>query len=310
MVGVTLFFVLSGFLITNLLLDEREQHGSIDLKAFYGRRALRLLPALAFYLCGMAFLVTVFRLAMPIWDISWPPALYVANYGQVLGLDLGAHRHTWSLSVEEHFYLIWPLIVGFGLATRIRWLIVAVVALASWRVTVGLLIDPVWAYMGTDTNAYALGIGCVLAVITQRGYELRLPRWSAEAGLVLLVGLGSVPFSDLNALYGLGVWLPVLAALASALVISAALRYSPRILSARWLIWFGGVSYALYLWHAPIMLLPMFEGPVGNLIAVMVSLLMATISWKLIEGPVARSRLRRNLSHRPSTPPVSAGVAG
>jgi peptidoglycan/LPS O-acetylase OafA/YrhL len=307
MVGVTLFFVLSGFLITSLLLEERERHGSIDLRAFYGRRALRLLPALAFYLFGMALLVAALRLAMPIWDITWPPALYVANYSQILGMDLAAHRHTWSLAVEEHFYLVWPVLFGLGVTKRIRWLTAGVLALAIWRVSVGLW-DPEWAYMGTDTNAYALGLGCLLAAANQRGLALRLPRWTAGTGVVVLIGLGLAPFTDLEALYRLGVWLPIVAAAVSALVILAALRHSPGFLSGRLLMWFGGVSYALYLWHAPLLLFPIFEGPVGNLIALMVSVLMATISWKLIEGPVSRSRLRQRLSHRSSAPPVSAGV--
>jgi peptidoglycan/LPS O-acetylase OafA/YrhL len=309
MVGVTLFFVLSGFLITSLLLDERERHGSIDLRAFYGRRALRLLPALAFYLSGMALLVTALRLAMPIWEITWPPALYVANYSQILGMDLAAHRHTWSLAVEEHFYLIWPILVGLGVTTRIRWLAAGVFALAIWRVVAGLF-DPEWAYLGTDTNAYALGIGCVLATAHQRGITLRLPKWSAGAGVVVLIGLGLAPFTDLETLYRLGIWLPLIAATVSALVILAALRHTPGFLSGRPLIWFGGISYALYLWHAPLLLFPAFNGPIGNLVAVMVSVLMATISWKLIEGPIARSRMRQNLRHRSSAPPVSAGVTG
>jgi peptidoglycan/LPS O-acetylase OafA/YrhL len=256
----------------------------------------------------MAVLVTVVGLAMPIWEITWPPALYLANYSQILGTDLAAHRHTWSLAVEEHFYLLWPVLVGFGVATRLRWLTAGVLALATWRVVAGLF-DPEWAYMGTDTNAYALGIGCVLATAYRGGLTFKLPKWSAEAGLVVLIGLGLVPYTDLETLYRLGVWLPVIAAAVSACVISAALTHSPGFLSGRLLIWFGGISYALYLWHAPLLLFPMFEGPVGNLIAVMISVLMATISWKLIEGPVARSRLRRNLSHRSSAPPVSAGVS-
>ena len=126
MVGVTLFFVLSGFLITYLLLDEREQTGRIDLKSFYGRRALRLLPALGFYLVGMAMLIWLLRLAIPIWDTTWPTALYLANYVQVLGGDLFANRHTWSLAVEEHFYLIWPLLVILGVTKKVKMLAVAV----------------------------------------------------------------------------------------------------------------------------------------------------------------------------------------
>jgi peptidoglycan/LPS O-acetylase OafA/YrhL len=297
MVGVTLFFVLSGFLITYLLLDEREQTGGIDLRAFYGRRALRLLPALAFYMVGMAMLIWLFRLAIPIWDTTWPTALYLANYVQVLGVDLAAHRHTWSLAVEEHFYLVWPLLVVLGAANRVRLLAVAVGCLAIWRLVVGTL-DPVWAYMGTDTNAYALGAGCLLAVLRHQELRVRLPRRSAEVGIGALVLLSVVPFTDLEHLYLMGVWLPVLGALVSSVLIWASIDHNPALLGGKTLVWLGGISYALYLWHAPILLLPVFDGPVGTVAALGVSIGLATLSWKLIEGPISRSRLRQRLSSR------------
>ena len=132
-IGVTLFFVLSGFLITYLLLDEVDDTGGVDLKAFYGRRALRLLPALLVYLVGIALLMSILGLGLPIWDMTWPPAVYMANYVQILGQDLYAHRHLWSLAVEEHFYLVWPVLVWLGATRRLKILGLVLVGLVAWR---------------------------------------------------------------------------------------------------------------------------------------------------------------------------------
>ena len=103
--GVSLFFVLSGFLITSLLLGEIETSGRIDLKKFFGRRALRLAPALIVYLSVAAIAEG--------WSSVWPSLLYLGNYAQIAGSDVGVNVHTWSLAVEEHFYLLWPVLFVF-----------------------------------------------------------------------------------------------------------------------------------------------------------------------------------------------------
>ena len=299
MVGVTLFFVLSGFLITYFLLEERESSGKVDLKAFYGRRALRLLPALSFYLVGIAILIWAFRLSVPIWSTTWPAATYISNYVQVAGADLFANRHTWSLAVEEHFYLLWPLLVVLGATKKLRLLALAIGVLAAWRLLVGTQ-DLIWAYVGTDTNAYALGVGCLLACLQHRGVTVPIPSRTAEVGIGGLVLLSLVPFTDQQHLYQLAVWVPLVGALLSGLVIWAAVTQSPSFLTGRVLVWFGGISYALYLWHAPLVLFPTFDGPLGILAALVASTVLAAVSWKLIEAPISRSRLRQKLAHRDS----------
>ncbi|MET0566430.1 MAG: acyltransferase [Acidimicrobiia bacterium] len=292
-VGVTLFFVLSGFLITYLLLDEVDETGGVDLKAFYGRRALRLLPALLVYLVGVAILVSVLGLGLPVWDMTWPPALYVANYVQIFGQDLYAHRHLWSLAVEEHFYLVWPVLVWLGATRRLKILGLVLVGLVAWRLGIGV-IDAVWAYHSTDTNAYALGIGCLLAAAYQRGWRIRLHRRTAEAGVFVLLFLCLVPVRDLGHLYEVGVWLSPLAALVSALCIYAAVELRPAFLEARGLRWFGGISYALYLWHAPLLQIPtLAASPLTRLTALGLAIGIAWLSWTWIESPILKSRWRQ-----------------
>jgi peptidoglycan/LPS O-acetylase OafA/YrhL len=294
-VGVTLFFVLSGFLITYLLLDEVADSGGVDLKAFYARRALRLLPALLVYLVGIAFLMSVLGLGLPIWDMTWPPALYLANYVQILGQDLYAHRHLWSLAVEEHFYLVWPVLVWLGATRRLRILGLVLVGLVVWRLGIGS-IDPIWAYQSTDTNAYALGLGCLVAAAHHRGWRIQLHRRTAEAGVFLLVFLSLVPVRDLDHLYEVGVWLPPLAALVAAASVYAAVELSPVFLGASGLRWFGGISYALYLWHAPLLQIPALDAsPFTRLTAVGLAIGIAWMSWTWIESPILNSRWRQRL---------------
>ena len=302
MIGVTLFFVLSGFLITRLLLIEESRTGSITLPAFYARRALRLLPALMVYLIGIALLAYWRRVDIPILDMSWPPALYVANYVQIFGQDIFANRHTWSLAVEEHFYLAWPLLLALGAARRTRWLAISVVVLLAWRFAVAF-VDPFWAYHGTDTNAYALGIGCLLAVARSQGRLPLLPRRSAEFGFGLLLLLAVLPFRPNVGLIPVFVWLPTLAALLSGLIIVAAVQRGAPVFRSRVLGWFGLISYALYLWHAPLLQFPGLSETLGRRVMTAgIAIALASLSWVLLEGPIMRSSWRRKVSIPPAAP--------
>lgn len=298
MVGVTLFFVLSGFLITRLLLLERESTGSISLRAFYGRRAIRLLPALAIYLIGMAIIAAWQRLDVPIFDMTWPPALYLANYVQIYGQDLYAHRHTWSLAVEEHFYLIWPVLVMLGAARKMRWLAIGTVALLAWRLILGMALgQPFWAYHGTDSNAYALALGCLLAVAHREGRLPRFPGRTAELALGLILVLSLIPIRVAEHIVPGFVWLPPIAACLGAVAIVGALQSGSTLFRSRWLVQLGMISYSLYLWHAPLVRLPgLSESVFRRGVAVVLAVLVAIGSWVLIEGPLMRSSWRRRLT--------------
>jgi peptidoglycan/LPS O-acetylase OafA/YrhL len=295
MVGVTLFFVLSGFLITYLLLDEVSDTGGVDLKAFYGRRALRLFPALAVYLVGIALLMSILGIDLPIWDMSWPPAVYLANYVQIAGHDIYAHRHLWSLAVEEHFYLVWPVLVLLGATKRLRLLGLVLAGLVAWRFAVGSQ-STMWAYHATDTNAYALGLGCLLAAAHHRGWRIRLHRRTAEVGVILLVVLCLVPVTGVDHLYSIGVWLPPLASLLASVCVLAAVEQRPHFLNGATIRWFGGVSYALYLWHAPLLQIPFFHATaLTRLAAVALAIAIAWMSWRWVEAPILRSKLRQRM---------------
>lgn len=299
MVGVTLFFVLSGFLITNLLIQELDNTGRIDLKGFYGRRALRLLPALVVYLGGISIVMTLLRLDVPVLETVWPPLLYVANYVQILGTDLVAHRHTWSLAVEEHFYLLWPILVGLGATKKLRLLGFVVVMLIGWRFAVYSFSENVlWGYNGTDTNAYALGMGAMLAAVRSRSGLPQPHRAVTSISVAGLVLLSLVQVNSAADLYRVSVWVPVLtAAVAVVAVWASVASREPGFLTARTLRWFGLISYSLYLWHAPILRFPaLAETRLTRLAGVFLGVVVAWLSWKVVEGPIARSRFRQRLS--------------
>jgi len=300
MVGVTVFFVLSGFLITYLLLDELRDTGGIAFKAFYGRRALRLLPALGLYLVGIAILMPLLGLSMPVWEITWPSALYLANYVQLFGVDLYANSHLWSLAVEEHFYLLWPLLVWLGATRRLKVLVTVLIGLVIWRLGIGAY-NPMWAYHSTDANAYALGLGCLLAAAHHRGWRVRLPRRTAEAGVFVLAFLSLVPVRGLDHLMEVGVWLPPVAASLAALCVLAAIEIRPAFLGGTAIRWFGVISYSVYLWHAPMLRIPaLASNPFTRLAAVGLAIGIAWMSWTWIESPILRSKWRQRLlpSHR------------
>jgi peptidoglycan/LPS O-acetylase OafA/YrhL len=262
--GVQIFFVISGFLITALLFEEWNRNGRIRLGYFYVRRALRLFPAL-FAAVAVALIYASFaprdqlhptaREALAsifYWD-NWFHGLNVGNPTILL--------HTWSLSIEEQFYLVWPIVLILALslaAVRSRlWVIplAAAVASALGRATVSLSESHVNSrlYFGTDTRADALLIGCMLALLWARGLPrgaVRLIAWlclPAVAGLAVLMWFENVPD---RSLYVIGLFG---CALASGIVIANVVTGRPAVvghlLSHPWLVFVGKISYGLYLWH-------------------------------------------------------------
>jgi peptidoglycan/LPS O-acetylase OafA/YrhL len=168
--GVSIFFVLSGFLITWLLLRERNESGRVSLRAFYTRRALRIFPA---YLVFIALSFAVDRFLGDSWPsaMRWSALTYTMNYYNALhGNPVNAITHTWSLAVEEQFYLLWPVLF-IALAARgermLRWgLVAATLAIAAWRtfLYLELHVGSAYVYNAFDTRADVLATGCLLAV--------------------------------------------------------------------------------------------------------------------------------------------------
>lgn len=262
--GVTVFFFISGFLITRLLFAERERNGRVDLWRFYGRRTLRLAPELlAFILITGLVLAPVLRQPLP--PLQALAALtYWTNYFILSGAGdctgCATTGHLWSLAVEEHFYLVMPLaMIACAFAPRrLVWLFVAVgVAAAAWRFTAftRLGLSEIYTYKATECRIDAIGWGCLAAVIARRwpaARELLLRRaWSVfAAGCVLM--LASLAWRDevfratfrysVQAVALVGIVLPLTAAAARMGGVVRALEWAP-------LRWMGRRSYAAYLWH-------------------------------------------------------------
>jgi peptidoglycan/LPS O-acetylase OafA/YrhL len=303
-IGVNIFFVLSGFLITSLLMQERDRAGRIWLRNFYARRALRLFPALAVLIA----VVTAYTLLVlgPETHGSLLRAIpfvvfYLGNWRRAFeGADsLSWFGHTWSLSIEEQFYLIWPVILIVVARRRGRRGVLSVAVVGS---VISLVIRLVlWAktgsvdriYNGTDTEADQLLYGCALAVALSLYPDAvrRACRLGVWPGLALLT-VGVVNVDHLGLRYTIG-WTAF--ALSSACLIGhvvlepeAALA---RLLAFRPLAFTGLISYGLYLWHFPLVLGA--EGHLHNkvllsLFVVIASYLTAYTSWRLIEQPALR----------------------
>ncbi|MGZ4619381.1 MAG: acyltransferase family protein [Frankiaceae bacterium] len=314
--GVDIFFVLSGYLITMLLLREQQLTGRIALGAFWARRARRLLPALFVVLVAVALYAAFLvepqaRLSLRLDGLA--TLGYLGNWRQLgaaggyfaQGATPSPLRHTWSLSIEEQFYLVWPLVVvallrGRALtAGRVRRILaVAVIGALLSAVLMALLVggDVSRVYYGTDTRAQSVLVGCALAALLR----LRRPA-AAHSRVVALVGsLGlaaviaamvTVAGTDPR-LYDGGLLLfdTAVAALLAAVVLAPDGALA-RLLSVRPLPALGRISYGVYLWHWPVFVVVTAErtGLDGlRLLALRlgVTLVLAVLSWRLVERPV------------------------
>jgi peptidoglycan/LPS O-acetylase OafA/YrhL len=295
-VGVTVFFTLSGYLIATLLLAEHTAHGSVDFRRFYRHRAVRLLPAAAAVLTAVAVIGTLVPGYVSGASIAGT-AFYIQNWVMAPGEHLAeALSHAWSLSVEEQFYLVWPLLVLLLRGNR-TWLVATALAGSCASVVVRVLEwdggAGTWRiYFGTDTRADGLLIGCALAAATY-GRALRA-RPLLVAGCLFVIVLcpdliteGPLPI----------VWAPLVLALAAAAVIWGCVH--SRQLAARPLVWVGRRSYGLYLWSAPVGVLLDRRGISSwayTAAMIVAALLLAAGSWRFIEKPIQRFRSPRERS--------------
>jgi peptidoglycan/LPS O-acetylase OafA/YrhL len=300
--GVDVFFVLSGFLITSLLLEEWRARRSISLPRFYARRALRLLPALVLLLviCG------------PFVGIAWVIASlgYVANWLLAFQIfHVGPMSHVWSLSVEEQFYLVWPFflltLLRSGLA---RWAVLAVTAglgvgsaalkIVSWSE------QNSWyrLYHGSDARTDALLVGCAIAMLLawdwlpRQTWFNRMIQVAAVTGILTLIALSATAHIDSRFLYREGGL--TLVALSAGAIILCLVSYPirPLAVALEWplLVAAGRISYGLYLWHYPISWIPSpfgadLPGQILTLgLRTALSFAAAIASYKLVERPVLR----------------------
>jgi len=261
--GVTIFFVLSGFLITRLLLSEYAVKGRIDLLKFYRRRVARLLPV--FYLFLGISLSILWLHSKP---IPWGPViasmLYVVNYYQAFtGAQTNAVSHCWSLAVEEQFYLLWPALMLFTLHRRwnlAKVLVAIVLAVWCWRWFVAHS-DPESAdylYRALETRADELAVGCLLAALMRRtAWRRRLANWSNAPVLACflaagLYGITTYGSPSITFKYG---WefavQPLMIAPLMVMIImrSAQLGRAAAMINNPLIVHVGQISYCMYLFH-------------------------------------------------------------
>lgn len=293
LVGVVVFFALSGHLITGLLVEELDRTGRLDLRGFYARRARRLLPALVLMLAVYALLTLTLDpvgerdrlLRSLIVGLTWTADLPFAH----AGADV---FHLWTLAVEEQFYLLWPvLLLALHRRGRLR-LGVAVAGvmslLACWAVVARLHHDPDLAYALPTTWACALVAGGWLRIAPPR----RLPRPRVAGPLALvslaaLVGLGLLPLRGHLLTYLLGG--PAIAGLTGVLLLAWGTWRTTRSDAVRLLAGLGRISYGVYLWNYPLALWLRPHDPTG-LAALALSLIAALGSWQLWERRFAAPR--------------------
>jgi peptidoglycan/LPS O-acetylase OafA/YrhL len=295
-VGVDVFFVVSGFLITGLLLREHARSGSLDLRQFFARRVRRLLPAALLVLAAtnLASLL-VFpgeRAGQVLRDSAWGLGLANVHFA-ALGTDYSdATRppspvlHLWSLAVEEQFYLVWPLVLLTLLAVLGRRAVLGVGALVAasfaWSV-LSTAATPTAAYFSTPARAWELGAGALLALAVRR--QASRP-WASWTGLGL-IAVAAVAFDERTAFPGSAAVLPVLGTVL-VLLGGAPLRVLVHPVSA----YVGRLSYSLYLWHWPVLVLASALLPAGVVRTAAVltgAAVCSVLSLHLVEDPVRRS---------------------
>jgi peptidoglycan/LPS O-acetylase OafA/YrhL len=328
--GVDVFFVISGFLITSLLVQEREECGTISLKGFYIRRSLRIIPAFVFFLA-----LTLAFYGRGVLHAVLVSAAYLSDYDLALGLGTisGAEHsvgailgHTWSLSVEEQFYLLWPISFWLSGKRALPLACFVVVAVSVWRVVLLALGDGRHdrIYTAFDTRLDVLMIGCIAAMLWASPHvRERIRRglsgnWTAALLAVALVcsaqtmQMAGGRLTQESFLFWV-VKVPLHAALVAFLILAMLVRpdsMTARVFSNRILVWVGKLSYSLYLWHHfAIQRAEAIHPYLGNMltglpygrqlailatggIAIVFALTFASASYYVVEKPFLRMKKR------------------
>jgi peptidoglycan/LPS O-acetylase OafA/YrhL len=335
--GVEVFFVISGYLITLLLTREYSGASTISLRGFWGRRARRLLPALYVLLAVTAIVfVTFYREeAESLRDQVWAALGYVTNWYLIFSDQSyfaiierpSPLQHLWSLAIEEQFYLVWPLLL-LALLRLFRGRRLPVAAIATVGAVASVIwmavlfqpaVDPSRVYYGTDTRASSLLLGAALALVWRPS-----PSWSEDGGhddvsrvaldlsgmaavVALVVCFARVHEFDPYLYRGGFALVSMLSAVAIAAAVQPRTVVSRYVLSQRLLVWVGVRSYALYLWHWPIFVLTRPEIDVPwtfyptLVLRLVLTVIAADLSYRYIEVPFrngAFTRWRRRLASR------------
>ena len=300
-IGVDIFYVISGYLITGLILREIEKTGTLDLRSFYQRRIKRLLPTSVFVL----FVTAIFA-----W-ILFPPitrdalgrdlfaaAAYISNYlfawwqndYQNLNATPSPFIHYWSLAVEEQFYIVWPLFLLFlaRYGKKVIFAGIAITTLLSLLFSIYLTqVAPIWAFYSLPTRAWELGFGALLLFLPETKKKIRILPWLGFFG----IAISSFNFNENTAFPGKNALVPVLATV----FLMASIKYWPPLFNdlanSRLSQWLGAISYPLYLWHWPALVLP--SSAMGRplrfyerFLCILLTIVLAHYTSKYVEEPL------------------------
>ncbi len=297
--GVKVFFVISGFLITLLLLQEKNKTGSINLKQFYIRRTLRLFPAFYFYILCIA-LAEFFGLITLLPGDLLHAATYTMNYHNERSWWL---NHTWSLAVEEQFYLIWPsLICIFGMLRAKKIALIAILFIPVIRFLMWYVFDVSPSAMTRQFEAIAdaLATGCLLAYLYQAG--IKLPKW-CDSWLFIFIPITMIALPsalyiiDKGLFYTIGQsYINLTAAIMILRYISVSEGLTFKILNSTPAIWLGGMSYSLYLWQEPFLNSWVTNWYASWPMNILLTFIFACFSFYVIEKPIMH-RKKKHLAN-------------
>lgn len=306
-IGVDIFYVISGYLITGLILREIEKTGTLDLKSFYQRRIKRLLPTSVFVLFVTAIFAWI--LFPPITRDSlgrdlFAAAAYISNYlfawwqndYQNLNATPSPFIHYWSLAVEEQFYLVWPIFILFLARYGKRVILGGIAVTTALSLLFSIYLTqaaPIWAFYSLPTRAWELGFGALLLFIPDFKKKMRILPWLGFLG----IAISALNFNENTAFPGKNALLPVLATT----VLMATIKYWPPLFDdlansgiSQWL---GAISYPLYLWHWPALVLP--SSALGRplriyerFLCIVLTVVLAHLTSKYVEDPLRHKKLR------------------
>jgi peptidoglycan/LPS O-acetylase OafA/YrhL len=316
-IGVDIFYVISGFLITGLLLREIDRTGTINFTEFYARRFKRLLPTSFFVLAITAiasWLLIPATMRASLGRDVIAASLYVSNYlfawwqadYQNLDATPSPVIHYWSLAVEEQFYVVWPLLIllFFTFAKRLNNKIILTYLVAA--ITISSFIfsiyqteaSPIWAFYSLPTRAWELGLGALLVLLP----PIKVKKFVGLIGFLLII-LSAFIFNESTAFPGVNAALPVLGTVLLIATINSWPPFLNDVANSRLFQWLGEISYPLYLWHWPLLVLPStyFARPLEiyeRLIAIAATILFADLTHRFIEEPYRNKKLLPSLVYK------------
>jgi peptidoglycan/LPS O-acetylase OafA/YrhL len=313
-IGVDIFYVISGFLITGLLLREIERTGTINFKEFYARRFKRLLPTSFFVLLVTAvasWLLIPATMRSSLGRDIIAASLYVSNYlfawwqadYQNLDATPSPVIHYWSLAVEEQFYLIWPLLILFFFiaATKfnrkilLTFLVAAVTALSFIFSIYQTETSPIWAFYSLPTRAWELGLGALLVLLP----PIKTKKLVGLLGFIFII-VSAFIFGETTAFPGVNAVLPVLGTVMLISTINSWPPFLNDVANSRMFQWLGEISYPLYLWHWPLLVLPStyFARPLAiyeRILAIIATIILADLTHRFIEEPFRKHKTEPTL---------------